>query len=48
MCLVATDEQDCRTSRIRRIGDLLRSNNLTVEQLQGLIAARTGLKVDMR
>lgn len=31
-----------------RLGDLLRSSNLTVEQLRGLIAARTGLQVDMR
>ncbi len=31
-----------------RLGDILRSSNLTVEQLRRLIAARTGLDVDMR
>jgi len=31
-----------------RLGDLLRSSDLTVEQLRGLITARTGLEVDVR
>ena len=31
-----------------RLGDILRSSNLTVEQLRHLIAARTGLEVDVR